>query len=222
MPAGLFRLPRDKALRRRAGGRQRRVRRLGKQDWLVRWHRTGRPAWMSARRWKRLPQSLVLRQVSFRIRRKGRRDRWGWLITTLLDPVEYPAQQLAELYGQRWQVEVCFRDLKRTLGLRKLSARGAQALRKELLTFVLLYNLVRGVMRQAAERQRVEARRVSFVDALRWLLWSAPREPLPELALNPERHRATQPRRIKGGGKKYLLLNRPRSALQLPPAEVRV
>lgn len=75
--AGLFRLPKDKALRRRAGGKQRRVRRLGKQDWLVQWHRTGRPAWMSARRWKQLPQSLVLRQVSFRIRRKGRRDRWG-------------------------------------------------------------------------------------------------------------------------------------------------
>jgi len=40
---------------------------------------------------------------------------------------------------------------------------------KELQVFALIYNLVRQVMLQAAGRQRVDVRRISFIDALRWL-----------------------------------------------------
>ena len=221
---GLFRLPKDRVVRGRGRGNRRRVRRLGRQDVLVTWGRTGaRPSWMSKLRLAALPPSLVLRQVAFRVRRRGRRDRWCWLVTTLTDPVRYPAKDLVALYGRRWRVEVCFRDLKRMLpGPRRrvVSARTPEGVRNELVALVVLYNLVRALMAEAAARQGVAAERVSFVDALRVLLWCDPAgDAAAELIVNPARRRPSEPRRTKGGGKTYPLLNRGRASLQMPAGE---
>jgi hypothetical protein len=214
--AGLFRLPKNKIVKGRGKNKRTLLRRLGRQDLLVRWEKSQRPSWLSDRRWRQLPAALTLRQVALRIRRRGYRDRWAWLVTTLLNPRQYPAQELVELYGRRWRVEVCFRDLRQSLGLRKISAKKPQGVRKELLAFVLLYNLVRAVTAEAAARQRVDGERVSFIDAVRWLLWAEPGEQLPELVVNTRRQRPAQPRRVKGGGKIYPLLNATRAALQQP------
>ncbi len=49
-----------------------------------------------------------------------------------MDPVAYPAEQLAALYFRRWRIELEFRDLKTTLGRESLRCtspgRGAQEL----------------------------------------------------------------------------------------------
>jgi hypothetical protein len=88
--------------------------------------------------------------------------------------------------------------------------------RKQVLAFVLLYNLVRQIMIQAARQQGVDPERISFIDAVRWLLWSTPGEALPELVINPKRQRATQPRMIKRGRHRYPQLNGPRDQLSRP------
>lgn len=223
--AGLMQLPRNKRVEGRGKGKRRRVAKLGRQDLLVRWDKgqlRDRPRWMSRGRWRGLPDSLTLRQVAFRIQRKGHRDHWAWVITTLTDPKLYPAHEIAELYGRRWQVEVCFRDLKKTLGLRKLSSKTQDALRKELLSFILLYNLVRKVMAEAAAGQGVEADRISFTDATRWLLYSGPGTPLPRLLVNKQRARPTEPRAVKHGGRRFPKLKHPRRTLQQPAAEVTI
>jgi hypothetical protein len=217
-----LRLPRWLAVSGRGAGRHRRARRLGKQDLLVTWRKSDRrPAWLSRRAWAALPDALALRQVTFRVGRgPGFRPTWVRVVTTLLDPAAYPAAEVAELYGRRWRVEVCFRDLKRTLGLgRVLSARTPAGVRKEVLCHVLLYNLVRQVVARAARRQGVAADRVGFTSAATWLLWSSPGDPLVDLVVNPARPgRPTQPRRLKRGRKKYPPLNAPRAALARPPA----
>jgi hypothetical protein len=234
--AALFQLPRGqrvgdpgcKARRgrktRRGRRARRRVQRLGKQDLLVQWDRQAlrRPGWLSLRRWQALPKQLILRQIAFRITRKGHRTHWAWLLTTLTNPQLYPAQDLVELYGQRWQVEVCFRDLKQSLGCRRLSARTVEGLRKQLLALVLLYNLVRRVMNQAAQRQGVDPDRISFIDALRWLLWSSPGQALERLVVNPSRPRATQPRRLKHSRHRYPQLNGSRQSLSKPACEAKL
>ena len=94
---------------------------------------------------------------------------------------------------------------------------------KELLMFVVAYNLVRRVMVEAAQRQQAEPNRVSFIDALRWLRHAAPGEALPRLKVNPGRPGRVEPRARKRRPKKYRLLNRPRAVLRLealkePPA----
>ena len=105
---------------------------------------------------------------------------------------------------------------------KSLSARTVTGVRKEVLAFVLLYNLTRRVMLEATTRQGVAADRVSFVDALRWLLWSPPGAQVPELLVNPRRRRPSEPRRLKRGRKRFPQLRRPRNASRKPVAEVRM
>src|SRR5205823_12548911 len=128
-----------------------------------------RPAWMTAEQYAALPDSMRVREVRFRVSVPGRRTRVVTVVTTLLDARRYPAKELARLYEKRWQVEVNLRHLKRTLGLDVLRCQTFVGVMKELLMFVVVYNLVRRVIAEAAQRQGVEANRISFVDALRWL-----------------------------------------------------
>jgi hypothetical protein len=218
---GCLRLPRTLVVFGRGKGQRHRQARLGRQDLLVRWDRPLRHtlSWLSYRRWSQLPMTLTLRQIVFRLRRPGFRTQWAWGVTTLTCPITYPAQEIAELYGRRWQIEVNFRDLKQSLRMRKFSARSVDGVRKEILAFVLLHNLVRLVMAEAARRQGVPPDRIGFRDAMTWLLWSEVGDPLPELQVNRRRIRPTEPRARKHGGYLFPILQRPRVVLQLPAAE---
>ena len=123
--------------------------------------------------------------------------------------------EIAKLYEQRWQIEVDLRDLKETLGLDVLKGHSVDTVKKELLVFVLVHNLVRLVMVEAARRQRVKPHRISFIDAMRWLQPPKPKTPLPELVVNPHRpDREEQPRCIKRHMKEYDLMTRPRAELR--------
>jgi pimeloyl-ACP methyl ester carboxylesterase len=51
-----------------------------------------------------------------------------------------------------------------------------------------------GPMVAAARRQRVAPQRISFIDALRWLAHAPPDQPLPKLAINPDRRDRIEPR----------------------------
>ena len=130
------------------------------------------------------------------------------------------AQELIELYSKRWQIEVYFRDLKRTLGMSMLRAKSVDGVQKEILAFVLLYNLIRRVMQQAAVQQQVAADRISFVDALRWLLWSSLGEPVPKLKVNPIRVRPVPPRKLKNARHRFPQLNASRAQLTKPPCRM--
>jgi hypothetical protein len=88
------------------------------------------------------------------------------LVTTLLDPVAYPAEALAELYLGRWQIEVNFRHLKTTMGLEVLHCKTVAGVLKEMYMVAITYNLVRLVMLEASRRQQVPLDRISFIDAL--------------------------------------------------------
>jgi hypothetical protein len=215
-----IRLPRQMVVRGRGKGLRRRLRQLGRQDMLVQWNRTPRPRWMNARRFALLPQSLVLRQISFQLHRKGFRPVWAWVITDLQAPRRYPARELAALYARRWQVETDFRDLKSTLRMKHFRSRSISAVRKELAAFVILYNLIRQTMTHSARLQQVEVNRISFIDAADWLLWASLTEPIPELVVNPTRRRKTQPRLLKDYRRNFGRLTMPRALLERPPFEI--
>ena len=213
---GCLRLPRWLAVIGAGRVNHRRITRLGENDLLVRWTKPPRRVgWMSKQRWDLLPAELTLRQVSCRIKKPGFRDQWLRVITTLLDPQLYPAQQIIELYARRWQVEVCFRDMKRTLGMKQMRSRTVAGVRKEICAFVLLYNLIRRVMCCSAEAMGTAPDRISFIDALRWLLWSAaPGQAAPMLLINRRRRRGPEPRMLKQGRHKYPLMRKPRPQLR--------
>ena len=126
-------------------------------------------------------------------------------------PVPLPRSRL---YEKRWQVEVNLRHLKQTLGMDVLRCATFVGVMKELLMFVVAYNLVRRVMVEAGKRQQVEPNRISFVDALRWLRHAKPGEELPRLKVNPQRPGRVEPRVRKRRPKHYRLMNRPRAVLR--------
>src|SRR5271166_1307376 len=120
---------------------------------------------MSPEEFAALPPSLTLRELRYRVEQRGCRTREVTLVATLLDAHQYPAQALADLYGQRWQIETNLRHLKRTMKMDVLHSKTVAGVLKELIVFALVYNLVRTVMQAAAVQQAVPVDRISFADA---------------------------------------------------------
>jgi len=194
--------------------RSRYVRRLGKHDHVVEWLKGNRPQWMDEQQFTALPDSLLVRELRFVLPRKGQRTLCVTIATTLLDPLLYPKQKIAELYGVRWRAETHFAQLKTTLKMRKVKSKTSQGVLKELTVYALVYNLVHRAMVKAAEAQGVEPHRISFVDAVRWLLDAAPGEPLAQLLVVPHRPDRHEPRVVKDRQDTYTKMTRPRSELR--------
>ena len=173
-----------------------------------------RPTWLTAEQYAALPAAMTVREIRVHVRKPGRRVRTLALVTTLLDRRRSPARAIAQVYAQRWQVETHLGELKTTLGLDVLKSKTVAGVRKEIRIFGLAYNLVRRVMRAAAQRQRVPVARISFVDALRWLRQAKPGEALPDLVVNPERPGRCEPRVRKRRPKPYPRMTRPRDELK--------
>ena len=165
---------------------------------------------MGAATFASLPATLMLRELRYQVQQPGFRTRTVTLVATLLDPEAYSREALAELYHQRWRVETNLSHLKRTLGLDALKCETEAGVRKELMVFALVYNLVRVVMGEAAGRQGEPVDRISFVDALRWLCHADIDSPLPTLIVNPDRPGRSEPRVRKRRPKEFPVMKRPR------------
>ena len=213
------RKPRGKLKKDRRKGRPTStfVRRLGRHDQVVCWRKppsSSRPRWMSDGQWDALPETLLVRELRYTIPRRGQRTPCVTIATTLLDPLLYPKAEVAALYGIRWRVETHFAQLKTTLKMRKLKSKTEAGVRKELAVYCLVYNLVHAVMMKAAQRQGVTPERISFIDAVRWLLSAAAGEPIPDLLVNTPRPDRHEPRVKKDRGSGYTVMTRPRHALR--------
>ena len=142
-------------------------RRLGRYDRLVTWEKPARQTrTVSKKLWRTLPASFTLRLIRYPVAIRGFRTREIFLVTTLLDPLEYPVAELAGLYGRRWRVELFLRDIKMTLQMERLSCKSPAMVRKELLMHLIAYNLIRGVMVEAAGIYEVNLEQLSFKGAL--------------------------------------------------------
>lgn len=191
------------------------IRKLGRNDQLVEYVKPKkRPTWMSQEQFGALPDTLIIRELQYQVRRPGFRVQRVTLVTTLLDPQEYPAKELAALYGERWQIEVDFRHLKTTMRMEVLHCKTVEGVMKELWMYMLVYNLVRQVMLNAARSQGVVPDRISFIDALRWLCGVQIGATLTRLVVNPVRVGRVEPRVIKRRMKEYSLMNKPRGELR--------
>jgi len=153
-------------------GDLRRGKRLGKHDRLLVWRKpqNWERRYLSQALWRCLAPELSVRILRYALRRPGFRTRSLTLVTTLLDPELYPAEQLALLYARRWQIELWFRDLKTSMGMEVLRCQSPKMVHKELDMFFIAYNLVRCLMLRAATDHQVDVQRLSFkgtVDAIR-------------------------------------------------------
>jgi hypothetical protein len=188
------------------------IERLGKHDQLVEYFKPKAcPAWMSKEEYAELPDSIIVRELRYRIRTPGRRSQVVTLVTTLVNAKRYSARAIAKLYGLRWGVETNLRHLKSTMHMNVLRCESVEGVLKELVMFALVYNLVRRVMLEASRRQQVAVERISFIACLRWLQHALPGERLKKIKVNPYRPDRYEPRKIKRRKKKYPHLKLPRA-----------
>lgn len=147
----------------------RRGERLGKEDHIVEWRRPGRIRSIDWPTLKLLPERLTIRETRVRIRQSGFRCRSMIVVSTLLDAEAVTASDLAELYRARWNAELDLRSLKQTLQMDILRCKTPELVRKEIWTHILAYNLIRTMIAQAASKQGIEPRTISFKGTIQTL-----------------------------------------------------
>ncbi|MCH7688923.1 MAG: IS4 family transposase [Planctomycetes bacterium] len=150
----------------------RRGRRLGKYDHLIVWTKPQRPKWMDQAAYDSIPQTLELREIRYRVVEKGYRAQALTVVTTLTDPQAYSKEDIAQLYGFRWNAELDIRSIKQSLNLAHVRCKSPEMVRKELWTTLLGYNLIRTTAAAAALLHGKQPRQISFTSTCQYVLAS--------------------------------------------------
>jgi hypothetical protein len=109
-----------------------------------------------------LPKTWTARAI--RYQRKGFRPRT--LLTSLTDPQAYPAAEIAELYHERWEIELGYGEIKtKMLDATKqpLRSQSPTRVRQEVWGILIAYNLIRLEMERIADEADVKPTRISFI-----------------------------------------------------------
>jgi Transposase DDE domain len=204
----------------------RRGRLLGVEDHVVCWTKPERPDWMDQALYAQLPEELMIRELRVTVQQDGFRVDELILITTMLDPEVYTKEELAELFLQRWNIELDLRSIKSVMQMDVLRCETPSMVEKEIWMHLLAYNLIRTLMARGAAAHAKEPRQLSFKGAMQAL--GTFREPLQwtrgrrrarlwevllqviasyEVGNRPNR---VEPRAIKRRPKPHKLLNEPR------------
>ena len=144
----------------------RRGRRLGVEDHVVTWTKPQRPQWMDEETYARIPDEMKIRELRFKVEQPGFRVNELVLVTTMLDATEYSKEELADLFLQRWNIELDLRSIKDVLQMDVLRCKSPEMVEKEIWMHLLAYNLIRGVMAQAAKAHDKQPRQLSFKGTL--------------------------------------------------------
>ena len=103
---------------------------LGKDDHVVAWPKP----WIRGidrETQKSMPKHLMVRECKIDIKQPGFRTKEIIIVTTLLDPVLYTKEDLANLYLQRWNNELDLRTIKTEMKMECLRCKTPELVRKE-------------------------------------------------------------------------------------------
>lgn len=119
----------------------------------------------------RLPDTMArLVQFTMVTRTRGGRGKTSTIrvLTTLLDHEEHPAREIAVLYAERWQIEIAFLHLKKTLrGARRVLRGKSEVLaRQEAWAFLLAHNMIAAVAARAAALAGIDPDLIPFTAVL--------------------------------------------------------
>ncbi len=148
----------------------RRGKRLGKNDHLIIWTKPVCPDWMEQETYERIPETLELRELRYTVVEKGRRTKKITVVTTLTDATLYSSEEIAELYGFRWNSELDIRAIKASLNLAHVRCKSPEMVRREFSTTLLAYNLIRTTAANAAWLHDKQPRQISFTATTQYVL----------------------------------------------------
>ena len=138
----------------------RRGQRLGTKDHLVNWKKPARPDWMDKEAYEEMPSEITVRET---------KSKGIVIVSTFLDPKVTKRFELAQLYTQRWLIEVDLKFIKEVMKMDILRCKTPSMIRKEISIHLLTYNLIRDVIAQAAAKHDLSPRAISFKGALQLL-----------------------------------------------------
>jgi hypothetical protein len=195
--------------RAKSTSKWRSLKKLGRGDELVEFE-TSREA---RKQNPDLPRTWTMRAIQYR--RPGFKPQT--LLTSLVDAIAFPADELRLLYHERWEIELGYDEVKTDMLDRQEAIRSKtpKGVLQELWAIALAYNLVRLEMERIAEEADVAPTRISFIMSLRLIrdewAWAANstapgaipknlrnlREELKRFILPPRRSDRTFPRAVK-------------------------
>lgn len=197
--------------------------RLGKKlaakDHIVEWKKPRRkPDWINRNDYDALPDKILIRE--FCVAGKV-------YVTTLLETKQYHRKELAELYTQRWLIELDIRSIKTHMNMDMLRCKSPKMVQKEIAVHLLAYNLIRASIARSAKVKNHIPRQLSFMTTVQLyneavsqltffsgkILKHIVNGLLKAIASIPigQQKRKKQPRAIKRRPKAYPLLTIPRS-----------
>lgn len=178
--------------------------------------------------WNALPDTINMRQIKVDVCIPGYRTQHVYILTTLLDADAYPAEVIAELYYQRWRIEIFFRDLKTTLGMEMLKGKTPDMVAKEIQMYFIANNIIRILMIECQPPE--EQRDKSFKSSTQLLLaYSENNTDMTYKSVNGLMHKLLldiaqycllkrpkriEPRVVKRRPKPFKLMMKPRSELK--------
>ncbi len=179
-----------------------------------------------------IPETLKMREIRFNVIEDGFRTETITIATTLTDAEKYSKEDIADLYGFRWNSELDIRSIKDSLNLSHVRCKSPKMVRKELWTTLLGYNLIRTTAAAAALLHDKQPRQISFAGTCEyvlssWMLLSCRavspdrlehhcRELLSQIACCQVANRPgrLEPRVLKRRRHGYKLMQKPRSVLR--------
>jgi hypothetical protein len=112
---------------------------------------------------------VVVRVIDYRLEGIPGAEPLYRLLTTILDPEAAPAEELAALYHERWEIETALDELKTHLrGSRiVLRSKTPDLVRQEFYGLMMAHFAVRGLMHEAALKANTDPDTLSFLHAVR-------------------------------------------------------
>jgi hypothetical protein len=211
------------------------IKRFGKWERLLEWHKGPCPRWLSTEEWRDMPDRLRVREITTHIDVAGFRTKKLVTVTTLLDRRKFPKAAIEELYRRRWMAELWLRDIKIALGMDILRCLTPDMVEKELWMHLIAYNLIRATMNEAAKTHHVSNERISFKGTIATIRQWAPILTATSLSQSdrirnhrrmlhciahdpvPDRPGRAEPRALKRRPKNYQRITEPRKQFKETP-----
>jgi hypothetical protein len=118
---------------------------------------------------RRCRNGIAVRVIDYRLKEVADAEPIYRLITTILDPKQAPARELAALYHERWEIETAFDELKTHLRGAQIVLRSKtpELVRQEFFGLLMAHFAIRGLMHEAALKAGEDPDQISFVHSTR-------------------------------------------------------
>ena len=114
-------------------------------------------------------KGIVVRVIDYRLKDVKDAEPIYRLITTILDPTQAPAKELAALYHERWEIETALDELKTHLRGAQIVLRSKtpELVKQEFWGLLMAHFAIRGLMHEAALKADEDPDRLSFLHSVR-------------------------------------------------------